>query len=199
MLFMERIYGKYQYYKFCGSFGPYIYNKRPLAKPSGVSYNSFVSAKDLDVYEKGALTLYTLRYCIDDDPLFFDILKTFYLKYKKGFIETSDFINHVNIMTSQDYTWLFDQYLYGYKIPELHYYNDIEINDSVNKTTFYYQWMNTTDEFKLPVNIIADTETIVLYPGIEVKSIELRNIDTLYFDMNNGYIEKFESTTKPVI
>ena len=199
MLFMEHKYGKYQYHQFCGSFAPYIYNERPLAKPLDVSYNSFVSAKDLDVYKKGALTLYTLRYCIDDDPLFFDILKTFYLKYKKGFIETNNFISHVNIMTSQDYTWLFDQYLYGYKIPELHYYNNIEINDSVNITTFYYQWMNTADEFKLPVNIIANTDTIVLHPGIEVKSIELRDIDTLYFDMNNGYIDKLMVKSKPTI
>ena len=199
MLFVEHKYGKYQYNQFCKSFAPYIYNKRPLAKPLGVSYNSFVSAKDLDVYDKGALTLYTLRYSIDNDPLFFDILKTFYIEHKKDFIETDDFINHVNIRTNQDYTWLFDQYLYGYKIPELHYYKDTEVNDSVNKTTFYYRWMNSSDGFKLPVNIIVNTDTIVLHPGIEVKSIELRNVDTLYFDMDNGYIDKFESTTKPVI
>ncbi len=197
ILFMEEKYGKYQYNHFGKNFRLYIYNKRPLVKPLDVSYNSFASNRDLDVYEKGALLLFTLRYCIDDDSLFFDILKTFYLKFKKDYIETNDFISHVNTRTNKDYNWLFDQYLYNHKIPELHYYKNVEINDLGNKTTFFYQWMNTSDEFKLPVNIIADSDTIVIHPGCELNSIELNNIDTIYFDINNGYIDMIENLIKP--
>ena len=197
MLFMEHKYGKYQYNQFCKVYKKNIHNKRPLVKPMNVLYNSFVNPKDIDVYKKGALMLHTLRYSIDNDSLFFDILKTFYLKFKKNNIETNDFINHVNKKTNQDYNWLFNQYLFNHKIPELHYFKEVEVIDSVNKTIFYYQWKNTKAEFKLPVNIVTNIDTIVLHPGIELKSIELGIIDTIYFDANNGYIEMIEEITKP--
>ena len=197
LLFMEHKYGKYQYDHFINAYKKRVHNERPLVKPMNVLYNPFESPKDRDIYQKGALLLHTLRYSIDNDSLFFDILKTFYLKFKKNNIETSDFIDHVNKKTKQDYNWLFNQYLYNHKIPELHYFKEVEVIDSINKTTFYYQWMNTRAEFKLPVNIITNSDTIVLHPSLELKSIELEGIDTIYFDKNNGYIDIIEKITKP--
>ena len=189
LLFTEYKYGKYQYNQMSKIYKNYIYNKRQLIKPLNVLYNPFVNSIDSDVYYKGALVLYTLRYCIDNDSLFFDILKSFYLKYKKKNIRTIDFINHVNNKTNRNFNWFFNQYLYNYKIPELHYFEKDELSDSGKISTFYYKWMNTEAEFKMPVNIIADDDTISLIPSVELKSIKFTNIDTLYFDENNGYFD----------
>lgn len=199
MLFMEHKYGEYQYNHFNKNFKKSIYNKRPIAKPLNVKYNPFVSSKDHDIYKKGALVLHMLRFSIDNDSLFFDILKSFYLKFERNYIETNDFITHVNNKTNEDYTWLFDQYVYDYTIPELHYFEKLSQNNSIQKTTFYYKWMNVSDEFKLPVNIIANTDTIKLYPGLEYNSIEFMDIDSIYFDINNGcfdLVEEFSNSKK---
>ena len=48
---------------------------------------------------------------IDDDEIFFDILKTFATRYKHKIVESKDFIELVNEKTYSDYSWFFKQYL----------------------------------------------------------------------------------------
>ena len=164
-LFMEEKKG-YDYYldmmKF--NYGITIRNKRPIIGPFGVNYSNF---KDSDPYGKGALELHTLRNIIDDDKLFFDILKTYYQKHQYSIITTKDFINIVNEMTQKNYDWFFNLYLYSRVCPQLEWYS--EYNFATDETVLKYKWNNVGNEFKLPVVVETDYGKTIIYPTPEIQ------------------------------
>lgn len=164
-LFIEEKKG-YDYYldmmKY--NYGITIRNKRPIIGPFGVNYTNF---KDSDPYGKGALVLHTLRNIMDDDKLFFDILKTYYQKHQYSIVTTKDFINIVNEMTQKNYDWFFNQYLYSRVCPQLEWYS--EYNFSTDETVLKYKWNNVGNEFKLPVVVETDYGKTIIYPTSEVQ------------------------------
>ena len=164
-LYMEEKKG-YDYYldmmKF--NYGITIRNKRPIIGPFGVNYSNF---KDSDPYGKGALVLHTLRNIMDDDKLFFDILKTYYQKHQYSIVTTKDFINIVNEMTQKNYDWFFNQYLYSRVCPQLEWYS--EYNFVTDETILKYKWNNVGTEFKLPVVVETDYGKTIIFPTPEVQ------------------------------
>jgi aminopeptidase N len=142
-----------------------IKNKRPVVGPKERRYFSY---KDGDVYVKGAWTLHTLRNTINNDSLFFDIIRTFYNENKLKIITTKAFTDLVNRKTGKDYGWLFDQYLYRRKAPFL------EVQHAKDGT-FYYRWTEVPKEFnKLPVYVKFpfDEETLELFPSDKIQLIK---------------------------
>lgn len=82
-----------------------------------------------DIYGKGAWTLHTLRWLIGDD-MFWQVTRE--LVYGKSdkvsssqfniqarYRSTQDFIDIVNELTQEDYTWLFNVYLHQAELPVL--------------------------------------------------------------------------------
>ena len=69
-LFLEKIYGKDAYYKKVQRFYYGTANKIPVRKVCGVRYSSWISYDDMDIYDKGALLMHSLRVLVDDDELF---------------------------------------------------------------------------------------------------------------------------------
>jgi len=159
-----------------------IKNKRPVVRKRNIRYFNY---KDSDIYTKGSLILHTLRNIINDDDLFFDILKTFRTENNEKQILSEVFIELVNKKTKQDYTWFFNQYLFKREAPILEYYMDGE--------GLYYRWTKTNDDFKLPAKIKANKQTILLFPTTKLEKIELKditifdsNIDFSYYGTNKN-------------
>jgi aminopeptidase N len=78
-------------------------------------------ARDLfngGVYLRGAWTLHALRLTIGDDA-FFNVLKTYYDRYKYGNATTQDFINVAQEISGQDLTGFFNNWLYAAKVPPI--------------------------------------------------------------------------------
>ncbi len=69
-------------------------------------------------YNKAAAVIHTLRYLIDDDNLFFTLLKTYLQQYAFGNASTQDFVALTNKLTQKDFSSFFDQWLYkeGYPV-----------------------------------------------------------------------------------
>ena len=164
-LFMEEKMG-YDFYlnMMRYQYGITIRNKRPVIGPFNVNYSNY---KDSDPYGKGALVLHTLRNIMDDDKLFFDILKTYYQKYQYSIVTTKDFINIVNEMTQKNYDWFFNQYLYSRVCPQLEWYS--EYNFGTDETILKYKWNNVGTEFKLPVVVETDYGKTIIFPTPEVQ------------------------------
>lgn len=154
-LYVERKYGYKAYTDYMRTYKWTIINRRPLVGPYGQRYFNY---KDGDIYTKGAWILHTLRETINDDKVFFDIIKTFATRFAYKNVKSQDFIDVVNEKAKSDYTWFFDQYLYNRFVPELEYYKD----DGV----FYYSWNDkySNGNFQLPV---------------AVKGINATGVDTL--------------------
>ncbi len=68
-------------------------------------------------YKKGASIIHQLRYEINNDTLFFSILRKFLKKYAYSVATGHDFENVVTNSTEQDYSWFFNQWYYGKGYP----------------------------------------------------------------------------------
>lgn len=145
-------------------------NEFPVVGPKDVCY---VNSDDGDIYPKGAMTLHTLRYLIDNDSVFFKIIYRFATEYSDECVTTQDFIDLVNLETKSDLTWLFDQFLYRREPPELLY--TIEY-DSYRQYKFYYRWNSkmTNDNFQLPLYLIVNGNRIKYTPSHELQSFTFK-------------------------
>lgn len=125
---------------------PNISNKAPILGPMHVNWENWF---DSDNYFKGAWILHTLRHVIDDDQLWFDLLKTFYEQHAYNSARTEDFTRLVNSCTGKNYDAFFDQYLRKAKLPTLFY--KLEQIDKDLKITF--KWNAETKGFNMPIMI----------------------------------------------
>lgn len=72
-------------------------------------------------YKKGAVIIHMLRNEINDDVLFYKIIKEFLQRYAYKTASGADFKNVVNEQTSKDFSWFFDQWYYGYGFPTFYF------------------------------------------------------------------------------
>lgn len=144
-------------------------NKFSVQGPRGVAYANY---KDGDIYNKGAAVLYMLRKVLNNDQIFFGIMKKFLNDFHKKCARTEDFVKIVNTATGSDYNWFFNQYIYRPEVPVLFYY--FFTNDEGN-TYFKYKWDDSTTnlDFRLGVKIEFGSDTKVLYPSTEVQEIKI--------------------------
>ncbi len=70
------------------------------------------------VYDRGALTLHALRLRVGDEA-FFEILRTYYERYRDGNATTDDFIGVAEEISGQELGDLFDAWLYQSELPDI--------------------------------------------------------------------------------
>ncbi len=68
-------------------------------------------------YRKGAAILHQLRFEINDDSLFFNIMEEFQETFADSIATGDDFRKTVDGLTGQDWEWFFDQWYYGEGFP----------------------------------------------------------------------------------
>ncbi len=86
-------------------------------------------------YKKGASLLHMIRYELNDDNLFFDLLRTFTEQFSDSVATGDDFRNVLNEVSGSDYGWFFDQWYYGQGFP-----------------SFNYTWWQTSDSLIIDVS-----------------------------------------------
>jgi aminopeptidase N len=150
-------------------------NKSAVVKPSGVRYCSWASNRDQDIYGKGALMLHTFRYMLQDDSLFFKIIRTFYTEHERSIVNTKTWTDHVNKISGKNYDWFFKQYLYNYKLPEFNY--SLVTEKKTGITSLEFQWKNTFAGFTMPVWIIDGKDTMKLSPVTEKQKIRISDAE----------------------
>ena len=107
-------------------------------------------------YNKGALILHMLRHEIDNDTIFFKILKTYQAQFAGGVATGDDFKSVVNVVTGDDYTWFFKQWYYGEGFPiySVEWYDSTKIlhltstqTTSTDNPRFFKMWMDYQIKF----------------------------------------------------
>ena len=68
-------------------------------------------------YKKGASVLHMLRYELNDDTLFFNILREYGRRFAYSTATTDDFCKIVEELSSRDFQWFFNQWIYGEGYP----------------------------------------------------------------------------------
>lgn len=84
-------------------------------------------------YKKGASIIHSLRYELNNDSLFFNILRQYLRTYKDSVASATDFINVVNKLSGKDFKWFFDQWYYGSGYPVF----DISWKQTGNQLTLF--------------------------------------------------------------
>jgi aminopeptidase N len=163
-LYVEHTRGYDEYLRYLSLYSIFIKNKRPVIGPYGVNYWDY---KDTDVYLKGALLLHTLRNIINNDTVFFDIIRTFYGRYQYAMVTTQNFIDIVNEKTGMDLGWFFNQYLYSRVCPRLEWnyiYNNVS-----GQPEFRYKWLNIDSYLPIPVTIKTGQTEYTVTPSPQVQ------------------------------
>ena len=90
-----------------------IHNDEPIIGPYEVNHEG-----SGDMYDKGQIVLNTLRDVINNDTLWFSILKGIQQKFYHRTVTCDDITGYINERTGTDYDYFFDQYLRYPSIPE---------------------------------------------------------------------------------
>jgi hypothetical protein len=156
-----------------------------------------------NTYWKAALVLHMIRGLEGRDAIL-EILNAFAsnpeLMYKNA--TTEDFIATVEEVTGEDWDWFFEQWIYGYGVPNYEYL--ITQNEDNSETTIFVDGQsNTETEFICPmkVNLYLENgnvviEDITINHGSQVFTIETDSpLDSVIFDEENwvfdlGFVKK---------
>jgi hypothetical protein len=138
-----------------------------------------------DMYPKGALLLHTLRNVIDNDSLWFDLLRGIQTHFAFQTITTRDLVNYINEKTQTDYTYFFEQYLTKASIPKL----KLLFKKENNVTHVKYKWDAEVDKFNMPIKVTTSKNVYAfIYPTKDWNDLELKDMKPKDFKVDT---EKF--------
>ncbi len=203
-LYVEQKFGQDALNTYIQIWAQTMKNIRPVVGPRDVNFWDY---HDTDPYVKGAWTLHGLRYLIDNDSLFYDILKSYYSTRKYSIVTVADFTNFVNQKTGKDYSWFFNQYLREASCPVLKYRwiplkeiekykNQVTYSIQTEDTTLpiggyaYLQmwWENVDSSFTMPISLYSKNNDSTSYK------------DVLFHDkQNNTTINRLPVTTDGLV
>jgi aminopeptidase N len=145
-----------------------IQNKLPIVGPENENYWAFG-----DSYNKGAWVMHTLRHMIDNDSLWWDILKSFAVDNARKHVKTDDFQTYVESRTDQDLEYFFDQYFFDHRPPKLEYYQ------KGNK--LFYRWADVIPDFRMPLDVDINGIEKRIYPTTSVQTLEIPELAVIIF------------------
>lgn len=102
-----------------------------------------------DMYTKGALMLHTLQHVINNDTVWFGLLRSIQTQFAHQTITSDDVIQFINDYTKTDYTAFFRQYLNHPAIPQLL----LKFERRGKDTVVLYRWKTDEPAFAIPVQV----------------------------------------------
>ena len=179
VLFIENKFGRDDYLYELNQRRQNIFNFWPMVENYNVNENSFASS---DVYFKGATLLHCLRCTLNDDSLFFRIIKDYCVENRYKIVTTQSFIDFVNKLSGKDFSAFFDKYLYDTKLPVLKY----KFHKENDKLVLTYRWDGVKEGFFMPFAIRTnDNKSIRLEATTHDQTVTLENVK--WFDFYNEW------------
>jgi aminopeptidase N len=150
-LYVEYLYGKKDAVRYLNTQLKYIKNESPILGPQGVNFDDFGSS---DHYYKGSWVLHTLRHVLNDDGLFFGMLRSFYQDHQRSIVNTQQVIDYFSRYAKKDLSPFFAQYLEHPDLPVL------ELRQTGQQVE--YRWRTNVAAFNYPVDVLIGSETVRL-------------------------------------
>jgi aminopeptidase N len=152
-LYVEFLYNQSDAERYLMTQRRFIRNEFPILGPLDVNFDEFGSS---DHYYKGAWVLHTLRHAMDDDPLFFGMLRSFYQDNKLSIVNTQQVIDYFSRYAQRDLNPFFEQYLMHPELPVLL----LRENDGVVEC----RWAAAAQDFDMPITVRVKGEPLSLRP-----------------------------------
>ncbi len=187
-LYVECMYDYQKALDYVNAKKPTIGNQMPMLGIKSVNHEG-----DGDMYNKGMLFLNTMRHIINNDELWFGMLKEMTSKefaYKTT--DTESIIAYFNKKAAMNLTPVFNQYLAYPDIPKLYY--SIEMIDKKNYK-LKYKWLTDVQDFFMPIVLKVGKQEYRLFGNTELQSFKFtrKKKDQISFDEERFYFNKKES------
>ena len=180
-LYAEHVGGEDSYFNKIRYDKIFIQNKRPVVGPEDLMYFNF---KESDCYMKGSVVMATLRSVLENDSLFFEIIKTFYAENEKQLVNTTDFMDLVNRITGENYDWFFNQYLYDRHVPTLEQFVSFD-------GFIYHRWSNCSPEFKMELDVEVNNVKYRIKPTTTLGRTEIHKTGTEHTYSYDNYAKYY--------
>lgn len=175
VLYVECIYGYDIMLDYVNNQKRSVRNDKPIIGPYNVNKKG-----SNDMYQKGSLMLHTLRNLIDNDSLWFLIIKGISEEFKYQIVDGAEIIDYINEKVDLDLYYFFQQYLYKSEIPTFEY----KTQKKGREYTLLYRW-NAIDDFNMNIKVNVGTKDILLLPESEWKEYSLGNVDIKSFQVRD--------------
>lgn len=175
-----------------------ISDRYPVIGPYNVNFQG--TENDNDIYYKGSWMIHTFRSVLNNDSLFFSILKNIQQHFALQTITSDQLLAYINELAGKDYTSFFDQYLKYPTPPVLQY----KARQKGNDVKLDYRWKTDVKNFSMPVEVtsfyqykfgVATKKFIRINATSDWQTMELPNMTAKDFDVNTDrfYVKKEES------
>lgn len=151
-------------------------------------------------YLKGAYIIHMLRFELQNDELFFDILKEFQFRYADSVATGNDFLELTNELSASDYDVFFDQWYYGegypiYDILSFQENDMLYLNAMQSASTAVTDFFQMLMEYRIVFTDGTDT-SLYLYQEEQEMNFEIpvqKSIEKIEVDPQNHTLEKVNS------
>ena len=185
VIYVECMYGYETMLEYVNNQKRFVRNDKPIVGPYNVNKKG-----SNDMYQKGSLMLHTLRNLINDDELWFSILKGISIDFKYKVLDGKDIIEYINRKVDFNLSLFFNQYLFNSKIPILEY----KIQKEGREYVLLYRW-NAIKDFDMKLLINDGEKNIWISPNSEWKEYTIGNVDIKNFSIRD---DLFYVVTKKV-
>ncbi len=142
-----------------------VVNSKPMIGTYGLNREGHY-----DMYVKGMLFLNTLRHVVNNDELWWPMIKNMSdTTFKYRITNYDEVVSFFNEKTGQNLSPIFDQYVRNAGLPVLEY----SIKKSKKKMCLKYRWNTNVAQFNMPVEISSDKKRTRLFPTSEWQNIQL--------------------------
>ena len=175
VIYVECMYGYETMLEYVNNQKRFVRNDKPIVGPYNVNKKG-----SNDMYQKGSLMLHTLRNLINNDELWFSILKGISIDFKYKVLDGKDIIEYINRKVDFNLSLFFNQYLFNSKIPILEY----KIQKEGREYVLLYRW-NAIKDFDMKLLINDGEKNIWISPNSEWKEYTIGNIDIKNFSIRD--------------
>ncbi len=189
-LYVEYHYGPEKAREYLMYQRPFIRNREPMVGPLHVNFDEFAAS---DEYYKGSWVLHTLRYSMDNDEQWFDLLRNFYNTHACSVITSEIFESFVDDFTGKDFSGFFQQYLHQKEAPVLLY----QSKEDDGGVRFRYRWSDKVARgFAIPVRIFDGKNIQAIYPTHTLGELYIEDCKAgdIQFEKAYGYYQVKRST-----
>lgn len=167
-LFVEEQFGREASLRYINAKKQNVRNHEPIVGIYDVQHEG-----SSDMYDKGQLALNTLRSIIDNDGVWFSMLRGIQEKFRYRSISYDSIVDFVNRTTGTDYSTFFRQYLKFPKLPKL----EAIVSKKGGRSTARVRWVADVPGFQMPVRITTSRNHFeFIRPASQWQTIDLHGM-----------------------
>jgi aminopeptidase N len=175
-LYVEHRWGYREALKYINGKKSNVKNTEPIIGVCNVQHEG-----SADMYDKGQLVLNTLRSVIDNDSVWFSVIKGLQAQFCYQTVTADDVFGFINRKTGRDFNDFFDQYLKMTQIPQL----DVRLTYRGDSTIARYRWIADVKDFHMPVRVTTARNTFeFIYPTTAWQRMSIGHMDPEEFKID---------------